>query len=523
MSVAKLTVGRSGAGGANAEYITRENAAEKISFFNLNLLEADDLSEARTNAIAYAHTREDSELAKNKNGRTHYRLLLSWDRKESSEKVSEEAEKFLDKNLPEARAIIAVHQDTDHSHVHIWIDARQRDEKKVHLSKKEFQTFDERWAEQFDVAYGTTYATEYKDKKAETRKWKKKAAIKKLEIYISGIGQIKVGIPPKPERAADKFDHKYWREKEIENFGVNIEKGENIKKDEKIGLGTNQLDAKTGNIPAQRAEQTFTRAESESLRSSPAEGRRDGSSVFTSRTDNLALPESRANSGEGQGNESDFDQDQNKYFSSSSAHNVYASRNGNIAEQITSQENFAHRVYISGLREASEHRTSSLEKLSQVFSGSENFRTNNVETFEIPPIEIIEPQLAPNNEAFINDITDMMKNNLEEQNRQMSLRAWQIFEKSLNTAADFPPAPAQFDYADKFNEKQKNEEDKMNLENKSKLEANHEIVSKTDDEERRRILNNAEESMEKAAAKEKKLEIEKQMVIEMEREFWMSM
>lgn len=522
MSVAKLTVGRSGAGGANAEYITRENAAEKISFFNLNLLEANDLSEARTNAIAYAHTREDSELAKNKNGRTHYRLLLSWDRKEESEKVAEEAEKFLDKNLPEARAIIAVHQDTDHSHVHIWIDARQRDEKKVHLSKKQFQTFDERWAEQFDDAYGTSYAPKYKAKKAETKEWKKKVVTNEKELFIVS-GHMSFDVPPKPERVADKFDHKYWREKEIENFGVNIEKGENINKDEKIGLGTNQFNVKAGNISAERSKQTFTGTESEPLRSSAAEGRGNGFTVFTSRTDDLALPESRANSGEGQGNESDFDQDQNKYFSISSAHNVYTSRNGNIAEEITSQENFAHRVYISGLREASEHRSSSLEKLSQVFSGSENFRTNNVETFEIPPIEIIEPQLAPNNEAFVNDIMDMMKNNLEEQNREMSLRAWQIFEKSLNTAANFPPAPAQFDYADKFNEKQENEKDRINLESKSRLEANYEITSKADNEDRRRILNDAGDSMEKAAAKEKKLEKEKEIKLEIEREFSMSM
>ena len=42
MSVAKFSVGRSGAGGANAEYITREGAAEIITFRNLEHLQADD-------------------------------------------------------------------------------------------------------------------------------------------------------------------------------------------------------------------------------------------------------------------------------------------------------------------------------------------------------------------------------------------------------------------------------------------------------------------------------------------------
>jgi Relaxase/Mobilisation nuclease domain len=162
MSVAKFSVGKSGAGGANASYITRQPDAEKIAFYNLNHLVVETNAEMRTNAIAYAYSREDIEKDKSKNARTHYRMILSWDRKEDSEKASAEAEKYLDKVLPKAKAILAVHQDTDHTHVHIWIDARQTDDKKINLRSSEYTTLDEKWARHYDAEYNTSYAEEYK-------------------------------------------------------------------------------------------------------------------------------------------------------------------------------------------------------------------------------------------------------------------------------------------------------------------------------------------------------------------------
>lgn len=135
MSIAKFRVGRSAASGAHSEYITRVSAATRISFHNLAFLAAGDLSQARTDAIAYIYARQDIELARSvgsatsrrsgkdqsaaddivpeqsvrgnnsksndkkpvggkskacqasKNIRTHYRLLLSWDRKVNSEEA----------------------------------------------------------------------------------------------------------------------------------------------------------------------------------------------------------------------------------------------------------------------------------------------------------------------------------------------------------------------------------------------------------------------------------------------------
>jgi hypothetical protein len=224
MSVAKMSVGRTGAGGANASYITREKDCEKISFVNIEFPEQEgetgkmELPEARTNAIAYAHSREDVELAKAKqpSARTHYRLILTWDRKEESDKCSEMAEQFLEKNFDKARAIVAVHQDTEYTHAHVWIDARQTDGKKINLRGNSFKTIDEKWAKQFDEEYATAYTPELKRKKGETAQWKKD---------VKAAKAAGVEPPPKPERTQDKFNYQYWQTKELtERAGLENEK-----------------------------------------------------------------------------------------------------------------------------------------------------------------------------------------------------------------------------------------------------------------------------------------------------------
>jgi hypothetical protein len=231
MSVAKMSIGKAGAGGANASYITRQKDCEKITFVNIAFPEQEgetgkmELQEARTNAIAYAHTREDVELAKAKqpNARTHYRLILTWDRKENSDKCSEMAERFLEKNFDKARAIIAVHQDTEHTHAHVWIDARQTDGKKINLRGNSFKTIDEKWAKQFDEEYATAYTPELKRKKSETAQWKKD---------VKAAKAAGVEPPPKPERTQDKFNYQYWQTKELtERAGL---------ENEKSGAGENQ-------------------------------------------------------------------------------------------------------------------------------------------------------------------------------------------------------------------------------------------------------------------------------------------
>lgn len=494
MSVAKFSVGRSGAGGANAEYITREKAAEKIAFFNLEKLEAKNKEEARTNAIAYAHTREESELAKNKKGRTHYRLILSWDGKETSENATEEAEKFLAKNLPEARAIIAIHQDTDNTHAHIWIDARQTDNKKIHLPKNKFQSFDERWAEQFDETYGTVYAAEYKVKKAETKQWKQTRR-KWKDIYpLLGDTAEYYPLPAKPPRAADTFDSQYWREKEIENLG-----GVN-KTNEKIGLGTNQSTAQTGNRPFERTERSVVGTEPEFQNSDSIT---TGKSKASRSGNDFVLPESRTNIGEGQGNTTDFDKNQFEYIHGSILHDVYDPFPERPAAEFNRQENTEEQFYESRFREYSDNGREVTGNAAETYSGITDYAATNIELLKPLQISITEPQIVPNNEAFIKDIMDMMRQNLEDQDKQMSLRAWKIYEERLNIAATIPPPQAHINYVNKFNETQESEDKKIKLEDKSKLEVIHDIASRADNNDRQKMFNQTTKDREQKVVQEK--------------------
>lgn len=498
MSVAKFSVGRSGGGGANAEYITREKAAEKIAFHNLEKLEAKTKEEARTNAIAYAHTREDAELAKSKKGRTHYRLLLTWDRKESSEKVVEEAQTYLQKTFPKARAIIAAHQDTDHSHAHVWIDARQTDNKKVHIGK-EYLTLDEVWTKQFDQTYGTNYAAEYRAKKQKTKDWKRSTQHWK-DIYARSENDAKnFPLPTKPQRAADIFDPQYWRDKEIENIGVNN------KTDEKIRLGTDQSDAQIRNRPSERAEQSAPGAEPEFHPSTSAKS----SGIQTSRNGNdPTLPESRTNFGEGQGNADSFSEDQSQHLYGTILHDVYDNFVGHSATEPDYQENSEEYFHQSRLREYEGSQRNLQGELLESLSGIKNYESTDVEVFKLPEIAIAQPQFNPNTEAFIKDVMEMMRTNLENQNKQMSSQMERIYEKSLENAATIPPPQMQIDYVTKFNDAQESEDKKINLEGKTKIEVSHEILSNADDDERRNLLDQVVELIENKIAEKQEAQVQ---------------
>ncbi len=167
------------ASSANVHYITRDSACESISFHNLDELRDDDRTQAKSNAINFAEQREIEEEARiigNERGtpRNHNRMILSFDRKEETEVAREEAHKFLDKNFPNQKAIVSIHQDQDKSHVHVWFDCRDVEtDRKTQIQPKDFYTLDEKWAQQYDKKYGTEYEREYTTKKRETFEWKR--------------------------------------------------------------------------------------------------------------------------------------------------------------------------------------------------------------------------------------------------------------------------------------------------------------------------------------------------------------
>lgn len=226
MSIAKFTIGRRGASGKHASYITRDGACDSISFHNLDELQGDNEFENKVNAISYAYNREEEELEQNGNGRTHYRMILSWEGKEDSDKAREMTHEYLQENFKDSRAVVAVHQDTDQTHAHIWIDARQTDERKLHIQTRDYKKLDERWTQQYDRAYGTEYAKDYAAKKEQTRQWKRDRAAERQ--------QGKKELPKdKPERYRDDLDSGFFRQKEAKDRGA-------VRSDESRARGSQQ-------------------------------------------------------------------------------------------------------------------------------------------------------------------------------------------------------------------------------------------------------------------------------------------
>lgn len=243
MSIAKWTNGRRGASGKHASYITRESACDSISFHNLDELRGETDLEARTNAISYAYAREDIEAK----GRTHYRLILSWDIKEDTERAREMTHEYLQENFKDSRAIATIHQDTEHTHAHIWIDARQIDERKLHVSKKDFEQIRDNWTRQYDREYSTSFEKEYQAKYEQTREWKQERA-------KSGERKGKQTRPlDKPDRAEDRYNDRFFREKEARDKGV--------ERDDESRFGGNQRPFKVRASHVEKSEREVNNAQ----------------------------------------------------------------------------------------------------------------------------------------------------------------------------------------------------------------------------------------------------------------------
>jgi hypothetical protein len=152
------------------------------------------LKEKVQNVKDYFASLEDYE--RRKGGRTHYRIILSFDVPATNEQIRDLTNKFLEQVFPKAIAFAAIHRDTEHSHVHLYLNSRQFDGKRIQLKNNEFKTIDEKWASVYsEFAGDKSVYIEYMRKKEETRVWKIAAA----EAYRKGEP-----IPPKPERDNDR-------------------------------------------------------------------------------------------------------------------------------------------------------------------------------------------------------------------------------------------------------------------------------------------------------------------------------
>jgi hypothetical protein len=152
------------------------------------------LREKVANVRAFFGSKEQFEKANG--GRTHYRVILSFDVPAANSQIRDLTNRFLEETFPKAIAFGAIHRDTEHPHVHLFLHARQVDGKKIYLTRHEYGSIDEKWAKIYSEFAGErSVHVEHLRKKEETKQWKIAAA----EAYRKGEP-----VPPKPERDNDR-------------------------------------------------------------------------------------------------------------------------------------------------------------------------------------------------------------------------------------------------------------------------------------------------------------------------------
>jgi hypothetical protein len=193
----------------NVNYILRDSACVKFEAINLPEVET------KIDARSYAATREVEEQLMPKRGtgtpRNHHRMMITMPDETDPDKALQLAKNFVEKEFPNTRAIIAVHESDNGIglHLHAWIDTRKLDGKKLDLGTK-YTKLDKLYSQKYDQVYGTNYTAEF----AEARKFNQENEIptysKQLKILVEaqeqneqrGIASGKSLI----ERAARKID-----------------------------------------------------------------------------------------------------------------------------------------------------------------------------------------------------------------------------------------------------------------------------------------------------------------------------
>jgi hypothetical protein len=151
--------------------------------------------EKRENLVAYFSALAD--LEERLGGLSHFRLILSVGPEVSNSELKAMANAFLREKFPLCPAFVAIHNDTEHRHAHVYVHARQLDNRRIDLGQDYFR-LEEGWmrvcAEQLnDPEIYRLHMT----LKRETLTWKEREKRAQSEGKES---------PPKPDRWSDHHD-----------------------------------------------------------------------------------------------------------------------------------------------------------------------------------------------------------------------------------------------------------------------------------------------------------------------------
>jgi hypothetical protein len=149
---------RAAASVANVAYILRDDACSIWSSQHIDI-------QSKSEALSYAEARQWEEdlrpLRAGTERRNHTRLELSFASEDNPERALEVARTFVKKNFAEARAILACHTNTANLHVHVWLDSRDINNKKLHLSNGQYKNLRNNWTKFTDRIYNENYSEQF--------------------------------------------------------------------------------------------------------------------------------------------------------------------------------------------------------------------------------------------------------------------------------------------------------------------------------------------------------------------------
>lgn len=153
------------------------------------------VEEKRENLVA--HFSALADLEERRGGLSHLRIIVMVGREVSIGELREMVNTFLRENFPLCPAFAAIHDDTQHRHAHIYVHARQLDDRKLDLGQDYFR-LDESWMRVCAKHLGVPEIyTRHIELKEETRGWNDRA---------EKAAKAEKPLPPKPDRWGDHHD-----------------------------------------------------------------------------------------------------------------------------------------------------------------------------------------------------------------------------------------------------------------------------------------------------------------------------
>jgi hypothetical protein len=214
----RFKVGRAGTSAANVRYISREAATgserENLCLYNYpSFVAGNNYQELRQNLIEYSRQCEEDELHRPRRGRgkpqTHYRALVSFECKVTTDKVMQMVQDYVGLQFPRARIAAFLHRDSEHAHVHLHIQARDINGEKLRWTPKQWRELDKRWGDIYAGEFGLIKVVDHELKKEETRTWK-------IE-YAKRNGSPDQPVPRRSYKAPPAI----FKERDLRNYGSN--------------------------------------------------------------------------------------------------------------------------------------------------------------------------------------------------------------------------------------------------------------------------------------------------------------